>query len=343
MPQVLERLRLIELDVLSRLTENDGGEHVGSISIVKPGRGRAMPDFSRPSDDEMTNAEVEEAKVEEEALVALSTMKIDGTGASPVDTHGDGNDGKETWRTAQWNERSDITMSSESSCESALVSVRKAEESQELIIVGHKGHLLRSGTKYHDSRSSLSRYTADDSDVHQEAVGNASIMNNATPQEDTAMSTMTIRAPMSTSPSGNQVMGGNETSGSTDVKQNLEKEGETQGPGNKEEDGQQAKDAIPPYTPIPPQSQLQSIPSLNTSVVNTQAIHGLGLDSNTEVDKEGDGEQEGEDDSPSRVMGTHRFSVLNKDLLDLHESNPKKKAGSKTCKLSVSFRLKQLI
>ena len=109
MPQVLERLRLIELDVLSR-TENDGGEHVGSIQIVKPGRGRAMPDFTRPSDDEMTNAEVEEAKVEEEALVALSTMKIDGTGPS--------DEGKETWRTAQWNESSDITMSSESSCKS---------------------------------------------------------------------------------------------------------------------------------------------------------------------------------------------------------------------------------
>ena len=90
---------------------------MGSISIVKPGRGRAMPDFSRPSDDELTNAEVEEAKVEEEALVALSTMKIDGTGPSVGDSHDDGVEGKETWRTAQWNERSDITMSSESSCE----------------------------------------------------------------------------------------------------------------------------------------------------------------------------------------------------------------------------------
>jgi len=69
-----------------------------------------MPDFTRPSDDEMTNAEAEEAKVEEEALVALSTMKIDGTGPTE--------EGKETWRTAQWNESSDITMSSESSCKS---------------------------------------------------------------------------------------------------------------------------------------------------------------------------------------------------------------------------------
>jgi hypothetical protein len=125
MPQVLERLRLIELDVLSRLTEDDGGEHVGSISIVKPGRGRAMPDFSKPSDDEMTNQEVEEAKVEEEAMVALSTMKIDGTGL----THeGEGDNGVETWRTAQWKERSDITMSSESSCTSVFTPPYTADD-----------------------------------------------------------------------------------------------------------------------------------------------------------------------------------------------------------------------
>jgi hypothetical protein len=119
MPQVLERLRLIELDVLHHLTENDGGEHVGSISIVKPGRARAMPDFSKPSDDDMTNQEAE-AKVEEEALVALSTMKIDGTGPTVVGEEKE-DSGIETWRTAQWKEKSDITMSSESSCESPIL------------------------------------------------------------------------------------------------------------------------------------------------------------------------------------------------------------------------------
>lgn len=124
MPQVLERLRLIELDVCARLTENDGGEHVGSISIVKPGRVRAMPDFSKPSDDEMTNQEAE-AAVEEEAMVALSRMKIDIDGKGPSEVNAEGEEdleeaekdsGMQTWRTAQWRERSDITMSSESSC-----------------------------------------------------------------------------------------------------------------------------------------------------------------------------------------------------------------------------------
>jgi hypothetical protein len=162
------------------------------------------------------------------------------------------------------------------------------------------------------------------------AVENASVLNTATPPADidvdAAMSTMTIRAPMSTSPSGNQVMGESEDlkdKSKDDKKAEGDKEQETK----KEGGGAQAKDAVPPETPIPPQSQLQSIPSLNTSVVESKSaegVHGLGLQDHEE-------EHEEETDQPSRVMGTHRFSVLNKDLLELHENNPKKKAGSKTC------------
>jgi hypothetical protein len=213
------------------------------------------------------------------------------------------------------------------------------------MVVGHKGHLLRSGTKYHDSRSSFDQYQSQSqrSNVPQVAVENASVMNSATPQEDATMSTMTIRPPMSTSPSGNQVMGENEPDGTVSkLKQDSNEEGEgkqEEGTKDKEEKENQgeAKDAIPPLTPIPPQSQLQSIPSLNTSVVDskdtqTQAVHGLGLQSSAEVNGGNNGEEEkGEEESPSRVMGTHRFSVLNKDLLELHENNPKKKGGSKTC------------
>ena len=169
------------------------------------------------------------------------------------------------------------------------------------------------------------------------AVENASVLNTATQPHDAdvdaAMSTMTIRAPMSTSPSGNQVMGENE-----DLKDEIQGEEKESDEENKQEEGKeekkdeggaQAKDAVPPETPIPPQSQLQSIPSLNTSVVDSkgaEGVHGLGL-------KDQEEEQEEEADQPSRVMGTHRFSVLNKDLLELHENNPKKKekAGSKTC------------
>ena len=211
------------------------------------------------------------------------------------------------------------------------------------MIVGHKGHLLRSGTRYHDFRPSLSHYP-ESSNVPHVAVENASVMNNATPHEEGTLSAMTIRPDMSTSPSGNQVMGENTppseektvSVSAEEEKPNSEKEG-------KQEEGEgEAKDGTTPYSPIPPQSQLQSIPSLNTSVVDTPAIHGLGLQSPAQVineeNKEGrNSEEEEGSDVTSRVMGTHRFSVLNKDLLELHESNPKKKAGSKTCKFSVSI------
>jgi hypothetical protein len=204
------------------------------------------------------------------------------------------------------------------------------------MIVGHKGHLLRSGTRYHDSRSSLSHHP-ESSNVPHVAVENASAMNNATPHEEGTLSAMTIRPDMSTSPSGNQVMGENSPPAETQEKATSpEEEKANSGKEDKQEEGE-AKDGTTPYSPIPPQSQLQSIPSLNTSVVDTQAVHGLGLQSPAQVineeNKEGrNSEEEEGSDVTSRVMGTHRFSVLNEDLLELHENNPKKKGGSKTCK-----------
>lgn len=148
------------------------------------------------------------------------------------------------------------------------------------------------------------------------------------------MSTMTIRPDMSTSPSGNQVMGENTPPAEEKPTLPLEEKADSGKEGGLEEG--EAKDATTPYSPIPPQSQLQSIPSLNTSVVDTQAVHGLGLQSpaqvTTEENQEGRSSEEEEgSDVTSRVMGTHRFSVLNKELLELHEINPKKKGESKTC------------
>jgi hypothetical protein len=205
------------------------------------------------------------------------------------------------------------------------------------MIVGHKGHLSRSGTRYHDSRSSLSHYP-ESPNVPHVAVENASVMNNATPHEEGTLSAMTIRPDMSTSPSGNQVMGEN-TPPADSQEKTTSPEGEKANSGKegKQEEGR-ATEAATPYSPIPPQSQLQSIPSLNTSVVDTQAVHGLGLQSPAQVINEegGNGDEEDGSDVTSRVMGTHRFSVLNKDLLELHESNPKKKGGSKTCEFFFS-------
>jgi hypothetical protein len=105
-----------------------------------------------------------------------------------------------------------------------------------------------------------------------------------------------------------------------------------------------------PETPIPPQSQLQNIPSLNTSRVDSKEheLKGLGLGEEGEEKKtdamdrkEGSDERDegaeggdGDEASVARVMGTHRFSVLNKDLLELHGNDSKKKdqGVSKACK-----------
>jgi len=159
-------------------------------------------------------------------------------------------------------------------------------------------------------------------------------MNNATPHEEGTLSAMTIRPDMSTSPSGNQVMGENSPPSEGQMVLADEEKADSGKEGVHAEE--QSKDGTTPYSPIPPQSQLQSIPSLNTSVVDTQAVHGLGLQSPAQVINEegGNGDEEEGSDVTSRVMGTHRFSVLNKDLLELHESNPKKKGGSKTCRFS---------
>jgi len=164
-------------------------------------------------------------------------------------------------------------------------------------------------------------------------------MNKATPHEEGTLSAMTIRPDISTSPSGNQVMGESTSTSEEQATTPEEAKVDTEQEGKQGQGEGQSKDNTTPYSPIPPQSQLQSIPSLNTSVVDTQAVHGLGLQSLAQViNEEGaNGDEEEGSDVNSRVMGTHRFSVLNKDLLELHESNPKKKGGSKTCKLPYHF------
>lgn len=79
MPEVLNRLRIIELDILSGVNELEA-EHVGSVRLVKPsGEGRGMPDFEPPRHEEDEDAV---GRMEEEAMAALSNMRIDGTGAS---------------------------------------------------------------------------------------------------------------------------------------------------------------------------------------------------------------------------------------------------------------------
>ncbi|WVF66338.1 hypothetical protein IAT40_001078 [Kwoniella sp. CBS 6097] len=130
MPEVLSRLREIELEVLSRL-DDPASEHVGSIRLVHREGKRAMPIFDgggpspMPGPEVEMGAEEEDRKAEEDALRKLATMELDvsGDGASSLSSStegtssiGDG-DGEDKWRTARWDEidslKSFVTASSD--------------------------------------------------------------------------------------------------------------------------------------------------------------------------------------------------------------------------------------
>lgn len=120
MTEVLNRLRIIELDILSGANELEA-EHVGSVRLVKPsGEGRGMPDFEPPRHDEDDDAV---GRMEEQAMEALSRIRIDGSGASEMSDMTEGSD-IVTYRTARWAELrndSDFTDSSELSCKSNIL------------------------------------------------------------------------------------------------------------------------------------------------------------------------------------------------------------------------------
>lgn len=87
MPQVLQTLREIEIDILNRLGDEEG-EHVGSVKLLSGGGGvgkRAIPSFAKPVGDESED---------DEDLAHLEALAIDGNGA----------DAEGTWRTARWEE-----------------------------------------------------------------------------------------------------------------------------------------------------------------------------------------------------------------------------------------------
>lgn len=113
MPDVLRRLRDIELEVLSRVEES-AAEHVGSIRLVHKGP-RAMPVFDQPGKDQdqvkrdqaaavrerldEESGDEDIKRMEEEALVTLAGLDVGGGGASVLDSEGG------TWRTARWDEK----------------------------------------------------------------------------------------------------------------------------------------------------------------------------------------------------------------------------------------------
>lgn len=110
MPEVLARLRAIELEVLSRLDNET--EHVGSIRILQHTGKRAMPIFQPVTENETagaqqreTEGEASDKKMEEDALDALAKLQVDGKGAAQPEGF---DDAKDTWRTARWEERPSV-------------------------------------------------------------------------------------------------------------------------------------------------------------------------------------------------------------------------------------------
>ncbi|WWC85523.1 uncharacterized protein L201_000387 [Kwoniella dendrophila CBS 6074] len=137
MPEVLTKLREIELEVLSRL-DDPSSEHVGSIRLVHRHGKRAIPIFDggdnvhHNTDDlknqlhnaMMTEDEETERKDEEEVLRKLAEIHLDisGDGASILtdssidnsefnnlkyerrDENDDDEENNEKWRTARWND-----------------------------------------------------------------------------------------------------------------------------------------------------------------------------------------------------------------------------------------------
>ncbi len=105
MSDVLTRLREVELEVLARLDDMEGGEHVGSVRLVNH-RKRAMPIFTLDTKGKEADAEGEGEedvkKMEQEALETLAGLDIGGGGALSVGVDG------QTWRTARWHERGSV-------------------------------------------------------------------------------------------------------------------------------------------------------------------------------------------------------------------------------------------
>ncbi|ORX35036.1 kinase-like domain-containing protein [Kockovaella imperatae] len=120
MPEILGRLRDIELEVVSRTDDPSSAEHVGSVKLLRHTGPRAMPIFQpltpvapavetgaghkREVDIESDHADEDEdeGKMEQEALATLAGLDIDGGGATPASSiYG-------TFRTARWEETPSI-------------------------------------------------------------------------------------------------------------------------------------------------------------------------------------------------------------------------------------------
>ncbi|WVR03269.1 hypothetical protein IAU60_000260 [Kwoniella sp. DSM 27419] len=202
MPEVLGRLREIEVEVLARLNDLSS-EHVGSIRLVNRGGKRAMPIFDggeNPYASEVEGSKEEEDRMaEEDALAKLAVMTLDlsGDGASSLSssTQGDQEAQAEKWRTARWDEidslNSFITASSEIKGHQPLLPSADSTSS-----FGSAG----------GGQSYSSFLNSSESATQAQPVQTASTFRDATPapetEEDDAGSVMTIKGGPASPPMG---------------------------------------------------------------------------------------------------------------------------------------------
>ncbi|ORY27341.1 kinase-like domain-containing protein [Naematelia encephala] len=184
MPQVLSRLREIELQVVARLDDHELNEHVGSIRLVHHGK-RAMPIFHHPateaSDGKDDDDEVA-ARAEEDALVTLAELDISGNGATRLDKGS-------TWRTARWEERASV------------MSAYTDASEMKALLVGYQ-HLLPSAGTSSSLNTAVDTSSAYSTDVVRERpVQTQSTLKDAMPPvEELTSSTVTVKGMHTTPP-----------------------------------------------------------------------------------------------------------------------------------------------
>ncbi|KAK8844601.1 hypothetical protein IAR55_006448 [Kwoniella newhampshirensis] len=288
MPEVLHKVRDIEREVLSRL--EDATEHVGSIRLIHRSGKRAMPIFDVEPKDE----EAEEKEAEEEVLRKLAEIKVDvgGGGASSGDEYGakDGEDGEEKWRTARWEEMP------------SLMTFRTASSE---MIGGHTRLLRSSGTSSsfeHLTVQSVPSAYSDNMIQAAQPVQTASTLNAANPkeEEETNASSLTVRGVPASSP----------------IAQDITKLSPEDPPKPIKEDNcpfsnSDIAENSHTKTSMPFVSEIETIPSVQDSIIPTPR-KGEALRRKNE---EGG-------------LGTHRFTLVEKDSMALINRNNGKKSLS---------------
>nr|XP_019048401.1 TKL/LISK/LISK-DD1 protein kinase [Kwoniella bestiolae CBS 10118]OCF27331.1 TKL/LISK/LISK-DD1 protein kinase [Kwoniella bestiolae CBS 10118] len=309
MPEVLVRLREIELEVLSTL-DDPTSEHVGSIRIVHRGGKRAMPIFDGGDRvHQPIGEEDKDRKDEEEVLRKLAEIHLDvsGKGASsglPDSSsalsmgNDDGANDDEKWRTARWN---DLEFTSNDSIMTFRTASSDVKGQEPLLPSSDSGSSFGSAK---DSNSTGQGWSSFLGSASGEPVQTASVLRAATPGppeplEDEMGSTMTIKGrPTPPVPQSTVVQQSEPAAVEETISNNHAQE-------------------VPSDPTI---SEIESIPSLPSTISPIKRKDQNQTHTSTT------------DRSPVKIsaLGTHRFTLVDRDNVPLING---KKALSSNCTL----------